>query len=144
MLENKKKKKDPFEKLRKGDRRRLLLLGTKVHIMQWALAKGLPNNAYAGVVPFTAFPLEMMKGYVCDAVAVSLPLRTEDFPLALENDGMMTYGIFVHIGPDKGHLVWAHVDNISDADIVRLGDVVQDAPSVVSGEMKHMPGAVPP
>lgn len=144
MLKRQKKQNDAFLALGPADRRRLMMLGARVHIMQWVLAFGKESDVYPRVISFPPFAVSM-KEYVCDAVAVSLPEQPEDIPMSLEPRATTASGLFVHVGPAGGTMSWMHVDNLPDEDVVRLGSAVQAAcEAPASSTESHMSGIAPP
>ena len=111
--------------------RRLMLLGAKLDIAGRVMACGTEHFTYrGGVISFPMVGIRTVRGYadfVCDAVGVRLPASPSALPEALEEGGMMTYGLFVHAGAADGSMTWNHIDNLSDGDVVRLGRAVRDA-----------------
>ena len=130
-LFNKRKKDDMFSGMDTAEGRKMLCLGVKMHMVQRALESGIQNCSYEGILSFDAVPLHMQKGYVCDGVAVALPAKPQDLCRALDGHGAFSSGLFVHLGVGGRHMAWAHIDNLTDDDIVAIGRVVDAAPSFI-------------
>lgn len=100
---------DPFATLEAADRRRLLLLGTKLTLVEWVWHHGEPRNGYDAVVDLAA-----AVRLSCDAVALRLPSGAAQLALALEPDTFGAEGLFVHIAGCG----WVNVNTMKDGDLV--------------------------
>lgn len=101
-------------------------VGLKTELAALLCKRGIDCAAYTGVVPFSYFPLESMEGLVCDAAAVRLPEKTKDIPRILTDKHYMSYGVYIHLGSPH-YMTWAHIDNVSGEDMIRIKDAVIEA-----------------